>query len=129
MKTKLLEVVTPPYIYHIPFYCPKRHGPPTNPKNDTNISPVEGSIFAVNQSMQNVQKLSGTGGCDKYLCKDIENVDNQNYVIIEVDGEGRLVSKYKSLQNKIFLLLKLLKINNEGKMLINHREGASVSWR
>ena len=53
----------------IPFTHPKRHAPPTNTTNENNISPVEGSIFAVTQSMQNSQKITGTSGCAKYVCK------------------------------------------------------------
>eukprot|EP00957_Ditylum_brightwellii_P198748 15149064-Ditylum_brightwellii.AAC.1 len=33
--------------------------------------------------MQNVQRLTGTGRCSKYICKYIANIDEQNYVVIE----------------------------------------------
>ena len=49
--------------------------------------------------MQNVQQLTGAGGCSKYVCKYIAKIDEQNYVIIEVDGKGRLVSKATFLHN------------------------------
>ena len=49
--------------------------------------------------MQNVQKLTGTGGCAKYVYKYILKIDEQNYIIIEVDWDGRLVSKDTFLHN------------------------------
>ena len=64
-----------------------------------NIPPVEGSISALTRSMQNIQKWTRTGCCTKYLCKYIENINDQNYVIIEVDGEGILVSKATFIHN------------------------------
>ena len=45
----------------LPFFHPQRHVPPTNPTNDVNISPVEGYTFYVMKSMQNIQRLTGTG--------------------------------------------------------------------
>ena len=53
-----------------------------------NITPVEGYIFYVTKSMQNVQRLTGAGGCSKYVCRYIAKIDEQNNVIIEVDGKG-----------------------------------------
>eukprot|EP00957_Ditylum_brightwellii_P093874 7148269-Ditylum_brightwellii.AAC.1 len=49
--------------------------------------------------MQNVQKLTGAGGCSTYVSKYIAKIDEQNYVIIMVDGEGCLVSKANFLHN------------------------------
>ena len=86
----------------IPFFHLKRHAPQTNPTNDMNISAVECSIFALTQSMQNVQTLTGTGSCAKYVCKYIANIDDQNYYVIEVNWEGRLVSKDTFLYNTKF---------------------------
>ena len=63
------------------FFHPKRHIPPTNPTGGMNISPVEGYI-AVCRSMQNCQRLTGTGGCAKYVCKYVGNIDEQNHVIV-----------------------------------------------
>ena len=87
------------FVSTLPFFHPKRYVPPTNPTDDRNISPVEGYIFAITKSMQNVQKLTGAGGCSKYVCKYIAKIDEQNYVIICVDGEGCLVSKATFLHN------------------------------
>ena len=36
------------------FFHPVHHIPPTNPNNDNNMSPIEGYIFAITRSMQNV---------------------------------------------------------------------------
>ena len=83
----------------LPFFHPVRHVPPTNPTNDINISPIEGYIFAITRAMQNVQRLTGTGGCSKYVCKYIAKIDEQNYVVILVNGEGRLVTQATFLHN------------------------------
>ena len=37
------------------------------PTTDMYISPVPGYIYATTKLMQNVQKLTGTGGCAKYV--------------------------------------------------------------
>ena len=44
--------------------------------------------------MQTIQQLNGTGSCTKYLCKYIANIDEQNYVVVWVNREVRLVTKY-----------------------------------
>ena len=72
----------------VSYFHPLRHVPPTNPTNDMNISPVDGYTFAVCKSMQNVQQLTGTGGCSKYICNYISKIEKQTYVVIEVDGQG-----------------------------------------
>ena len=101
------------------FFHPNRHVPPTNPTNDMNISPVEGSTFAVFRSMQNVQRLTGTGGCAKYVCKYIAKIDEKNYVVIMVDGEGRLVTQATFLHNTKITSSKIAedkdRMKNEGK--------------
>jgi len=51
------------------------------------------------KSMQNIQRLTGTGGCSKYVCKYIGKIDEQNYVIVEVNGEGQLMTKAHHLHN------------------------------
>ena len=81
------------------FFHPVRHIPPTNPTTDKNISPVEGYTFANLKSIQNVQRLKGSGGTSKCLCKYIAKIDEQNYCVIEVDGQGQLVSKATFLHN------------------------------
>ena len=61
------------------FLHPRRHIPPTNPNNDINMSPVEGYTFSNFRSMQNIQYLTQTGGVNKYVCKYIGKIDEQNY--------------------------------------------------
>ena len=68
-------------FYH-EFFKPKRHIPPTNPTLDPNMSPVIGELFSATKSMQNAQVLTQTNGCNKYLCKYIAKVDEQNQIII-----------------------------------------------
>ena len=69
----------------LPFFHPQRHIPPTNPTNDMNISPVEGYTFAVCESMQNVQVLTGTGGCSKYVLKSIvPKLTNKTTVLLKL---------------------------------------------
>ena len=53
---------------------PKRHTPPTNPKNpinNMNMSPVEGYKLVVFRSMQNAQMLTECGELNKCVCKHI----------------------------------------------------------
>lgn len=84
---------------NLPFFHPERHIPPTNPTFDVNISPVVGYLFANCRSMQNVQRIKGSGGCSKYICKYVAKMDEQNYIVVEIDGKGRLVSKGSYLHN------------------------------
>ena len=100
---------------NLPFFHPVRHVPPTKPTNDLNISPVEGKIFAVTKSMQNVQKLTGTGGCSKYVCKYIAKIDEQNYVVVNVNGEGHFVTKSRFLHNTKVVSSKIAEDKKRGK--------------
>ena len=50
--------------------------------------------------MQNIQRLvRQAGGCAKYVCKYISKQDEQNYVVVHVDGKGQLVTKGQFLHN------------------------------
>lgn len=84
---------------NLPFFHPTRHVPPTNPNDDKNISPVIGKLFASCKSMQNAQRIKGSGGCSKYICKYIAKIDEQNYVVVEVDGRSQLITKAHYLHN------------------------------
>lgn len=83
------------------FLHPSRHLPPTNPSDDINMSPVEGYTFSICQSMQNIQVLTQTGGVNKYVCKYIGKIDEQNYVVVKVDDKstGSLMTKATFLHN------------------------------
>ena len=50
------------------------------------MSPVEGYTFANCRSMQNIQILTQCGGVNKYVCKYIGKVDEQNYVIVQANN-------------------------------------------
>ena len=73
------------------FFYPVRHIPPK--------IPITCYILTMTQSMQNIQRLSGPGGCSKYVCKYLAKVDEQNYVVILVDGQGQLAIQAKFLHN------------------------------
>ena len=62
------------------YFHPKRHIPPTNPTNDINMSPIESLTFSQCQSMQNIQILTKTNGCNKYCCKYVSLLKAENYV-------------------------------------------------
>ena len=66
-----------------------------------NISPVEGYSFIVCQSMHNIQRITNTGGCNKYCVKYVGKIDEQNAVIIYADAHknGVLTAKAMFLQN------------------------------
>ena len=65
------------------FFHPDRHIPPTNPNGDVNMSPVESKTFAACQSIQNCQFLHHTSGCNKYCCKYVVKVDENNVIDIK----------------------------------------------
>ena len=89
-----------PWKSKLAFLHPRRHIPPTNPNNDINMSPVEGYTFANCRSMQNIQLLTQTGGVNKYVCKYISKIDEQNYVVVKANGTDGKGSKIYSGNNK-----------------------------
>ena len=75
------------------------------------ISLVEGYMPSVFKSMQNVQILTGTGSCYKCAYKYIARIDEQSYVVINVDRKGMLVTKEIFLYNtKVTVAKPLLKL-------------------
>ena len=78
------------------FFRPTRHIPPTNPTHDLNISPVESQTFVVCRSMQNIQSLTHSNGCNKYVVKYLGKIDEQNFVITSTDSRN---GDLKSLHN------------------------------
>ena len=80
---------------HCFFFHPRRHIPPTKPSDNINMSPCEGYTFANCLSMQNIQVLTQGGGVNKYICKYIRKLDEQNYIVVLVDPEtnGQLIKK------------------------------------
>ena len=110
----------------IAFFHPVRHIPPTNPTDDMNISPVEGNTFAVFRSMQNIQRLTGAGGCSKYVCKYIAKIDEQNYVVVLVDGEGQLITQATFLHNTK-ITSSIIAEDNERQKFANKPQGRCIS--
>ena len=104
IKIVLLETVSlseyeTNFKYNDDFFTPKRHIPHTMNTFDQNMSPVEGKIFLACLSMQNIQMLTDCGGVNKYVCKYIGKIDEQNYFVVYVDGRGQLVTKGQFLHN------------------------------
>ena len=64
-----------------------------------NVSPVEGCTFSVCKSMKNIQVLTWSGGCAKYALKYIAKIEEQNYVTIDVDGQGRFTTRDVFIHN------------------------------
>jgi hypothetical protein len=113
---------------NLAVFHPKRHIPPTNPNGDLNISPVEGYTFANCRSMQNIQVLTQCGGVNKYVCKYIAKLDEQNYVVVRTDKQknGCLVNIATFLHNT---KVTTTKINEEKsrKDNANHPQGRCIS--
>lgn len=117
-----------PVNYLIPFFKPKRHIPPTNPSDDMNMSPVEGKTFSVCRSMQNAQQLTECGGVNKYVCKYIGKIDENNYVVVNVDGKGQLVTKAVFLHNTKVVTSKIHEDQAREKSRDNsHMQGRAIS--
>ena len=129
MKIGLAEVISENEIkYHHDFFTPKRHIPPTMSTFDLNMSPVEGRTFSACQSMQNIQMLTDCGGVNKYVCKYIGKIDEQNYVVIYVDGKGQLVSKGTFLHNTKITTSKKNEDEARAKdRSYNHPQGRAIS--
>ena len=107
---------------HDLFY-PVRHITPTNPTNDINISPVGGYLFAACIPMKNVRRLTGSGGCNKYFNKFIAKVDTHNFIFVEVEGQGKPMTKAYFLHNR-----KVASSNmQEDKYRSNH-DGKYQGW-
>ena len=129
VKIGLAEFVSGDDIkYHHDFFTPKRHIPPTMSTFDMNMSPVEGKTFSACLSMQNIQMLTDCGGVNKYVCKYIGKIDEQNYVVIFVDGKGQLVSKGQFLHNTKISTSKKNEDDARAKeRFISHPQGRAIS--
>lgn len=119
------------YKSKLAFLHPQRHIPPTNPSDDINMSPCEGYTFSNCRSMQNIQILSQSGGVNKYICKYIGKIDEQNYVVVDVDNHsnGALVTKATFLHNTKITSSKLNedKVKNSNKRDMSHPQGRIIS--
>ena len=104
----------------LPFLHPQRHIPPTNPNHDNNMSPVEGYTFANCRSMQNIQLLTQSGGVNKYVCKYIGKIDEQNYVVVQANNSkgnsaASLMTKSTFLHNTKIASSKIQEDEDRGK--------------
>ena len=76
-----------PFRSRLAYFHPTRHIPAVNWNDCFNVSPVEGYTFMICQSMQNIQLITNTGGCNKYCIKYVGKIDKQNYVVVYADGQ------------------------------------------
>lgn len=116
-----------PFKSRLPYFHPKRHIPPVNWNEYCNISPVEGYTFSYCKSMQNIQLITDSGGCNKYTIKYVGKIDAQNYVIVYSDGHknGHLILKSTYLHNTKLSASKY----NEDKKLNAKREKSHARGR
>ena len=66
-----------------------------------NISPIEVYIFSYYQSIQDIQVITNTRGCNKYAIKYCGKFGAQNHVIVYADchKNGRLTAKSTHIHN------------------------------
>ena len=111
-----------PFESRLSFFHPSRHVPAVNWNDIYNVSPVEGYTFVICQSMQNIQRIINTGGCNKYCIKYVGKIDEQNSVIVYADSHknGVLIIKSTFLHNTKLSASKI----NEDKCLKAKRESS-----
>ena len=109
-----------PFKSRLGYFHPSRHVPAVNWNDIFNVSPVEGYTFMICQSMQNIQLITNTGGCNKYCIKYVGKIDEQNSVVVYADSHknGVLVSKASFLHNTKLSASKI----NEKKLINSKRE-------
>ena len=61
--------------------------------------------------MQNAQMVNDCEGLNKYVCKYIGKIDEQNYVVVSIDvkNNGSLVTKTTFLHHKKFTTYNIIK--------------------
>ena len=116
-----------PYESRLSYFHPKHHISSVNWSDDMNISLVEGYNFTVCQSMQNIQVITDSGGCNKYTIKCIRKRDSQNFVIVYTDSRSdeRLVTKVTYIRNSKLSSFK----TNEDEARENKRENSHASGK
>ena len=109
-----------PFKSRLKYFHPSRHVPAVNMNDIHNISPVEGYTFIICESMQNIQLITNTGGCNKYCIKYVGKIDEQNSVVVFSDGHknGVLITKTSFLHNTKLSASK----SNEDKQMKSKRE-------
>ena len=116
-----------PFKSRLSYFHPSRHVPAVNWNDINNVSPVEGYTFIICQSMQNIQRITHTGGCNKYCIKCVGKIDEQNAVIVYADlhKNGVLTIKATFLHNTKLSASK----TNEEKTLNSKRESSHARGR
>ena len=77
--------------------------------------------------MQNIQVITDSGGCNKYIIKYIGKIDSQNFVIVYTNSHsnGRLVTKATHIHNSKLSSSK----TNKDKAQKNKRENSHASGK
>ena len=77
--------------------------------------------------MQNIQVITDSGGCNKYIIKYIGKIDSQNFAIVHTDSHsnGRLITKATHIHNSKLSSSK----TNEDKARENKRENSHASGK
>lgn len=89
------------FVSFHPFFRPMRHIPSTNANLDMNISPVETRTFVACRSMQNIQSLTHSNGCNRYVVKYVGKLDRGSYVIFSCNPNklGAITAEANFLHN------------------------------
>ena len=97
-----------PFKSKVEYFHPVRYIPTVDWSQDVNMSPVESYTFSICQSMQNIQIMTNSGGCNKYCIKYIGKIDEHNFVIVYTDGNKNeiLITKKSFLHNTKFISIK-----------------------
>ena len=64
-----------------------------------------------------MQRLTGTGGCSRYVQKYIGNIHKQNYIDVEENGKGKATTKAYHLHNAKVTLLEMGEDKDKKKRL------------
>ena len=70
------------------FFHPSRYIPPINPNGDINMSLVESKTFFACRSVQNIQSLVHTNGINKYWCKYVSKIDQNDIIIVKANSHN-----------------------------------------
>ena len=75
-----------PFKSRLQYFHPVHYIPAINWYQDVNMSSVKSYTFSTCQSMQNIQVISNSKGCNTYCVKYVGKIDEQNFVIVYADG-------------------------------------------
>ena len=91
-----------PFISRFSYFQPNRHTLAANWNDISIISPIEGCLFVICQSIQKTQRISNTSACNNHWIKYVGKIVEQNLVITHADSHnnGELTTKSAFLYNK-----------------------------